>query len=77
MIIKVEKGIPIPDKTRATIYPWAKLTEPKDSILIPCKDEAQANSIRTAAFNYAKRKDMVFTTRWLKKEGGIRIWRQK
>ena len=63
--MKIEQGIPIPDVNK---YQFHKM-KVGDSILVPVVG-------RIAAYNFAKRHNVKFTTR-TQEDGQVRIWRVK
>jgi hypothetical protein len=80
--IKVDKGVPVPkryDHTRHTQYPFSSM-EIGDSFLLPCEKKDSVNvvsKLHYAAKLYRKTKDKDFhyTTKYVKKEEGIRVWK--
>jgi hypothetical protein len=74
MDIKVEKGIPIPEKFRHAEYPFETM-EVGDSFLVPGKVE---DSARTQSGLSARARKLVpkkFVTSAV--EGGVRVWRKE
>lgn len=73
--MKIEKGIPIPERRshqpRESKYPFAKM-DPGDSIVFT--DNKQGKSALAAAYKYARDSGTKFAGRSAK-EGPIRIWR--
>lgn len=64
--MKVDKGIPIPNK-----WPFAEM-KPGDSFAIP--PEIKRHTVAVSAMRYAKRHGMKFTTRKMP-DGTFRCWR--
>jgi hypothetical protein len=77
--LKIEKGIPVPTGIRGSrVYPFKDM-DVGDSFLVPV-DEGGKRSIQSSIAQCSRRYRKVgkqFTTRFLKKEGGIRVWRIK
>lgn len=70
MNYKIDKGVPIPPRTRTTKYPFG-LMEVGDSFEVPSGDRAK---IISACFHYNKRKEGRFTVRKVGKDQ-YRVWR--
>ena len=80
MELKIESGLPIPQKrSRASKnnYPFATM-KVNDSFLVPNVPYKNMENVRcgvmTSAKRYGKANNAVFTSR--KEEGGIRVWRK-
>lgn len=68
--IEIEKGIPLPDRRKRSIYPFAEM-EFGDSFVVAKSPRAMASS----AWKWAKRNggEKKFACRTV--EGGCRVWR--
>ncbi len=79
---KVEKNVPIPNRTsgRPSPYPWLKM-KVGDSFHVSIKETSQGNIARlqrnlSNVATYAGRKhNLKFTTHMDDDEGGVRVWR--
>lgn len=69
-VLKIDKGMPIPDSERKrSIYPCKDMV-PGDSFFI---ENPNRNGIYSALSHYRHRYNMKFLTR--QEKGGIRVWR--
>lgn len=84
MVIKVDKGVPIPPRSRLTpagMDDFA-LLEVGDSFAVPVPEEYRhkptiwigTNRLRNAVYHYGKRHERKFTVRCVD-DGVIRVWR--
>jgi hypothetical protein len=83
MTIKIDKGVPIPERKRTTAVGLEhfEVMDVGDSIGVPLPKEyrnkptvwAGTNRLRNAVYQYAKRTDKKFTVRAMPNE--IRVWR--
>lgn len=76
MNIKIDKGIPLPSKSKYDdLYPLKDM-EVGDSFFIAVTDENKTNirnRLSSAVRNYSRNKSILFSVR--KVSGGIRVWR--
>ena len=81
--LEIEKNIPIPKKflsPRRAKYPFSKM-ELLDSFFVEVRDTKHANQVRSNVYTCLKRhneyhkQNIKLTGRYIKKDGGIRIWR--
>lgn len=74
MEIKIERGIPIPPKSKNfSRYKWDQMVIGDSFLLPPDSSPDKINSARNAAYGFGKRHKMKFTSRTTNK--GTRIWR--
>ena len=70
--MKIEKGVPLPERTRSVNkYGWGDM-EPGDSTFFP-GEESSKGKVANAAGRFFGRKGMKYAIR--KEADGIRIWR--
>jgi len=77
--IKIEKGIPLPERTwRRLQYPFAKMGV-GDSFSVPVPEGEQpgtfASSLRSNAFRYGESLNMKFAVRLTDANARVRVWR--